>query len=186
MDLKNGEILLNREDVMNIPREKLPMIVLSDNLRSFFSFAIKAHEKGCYNHLMWLVHPQVIASQNKLFQAQSPREYLDAFRLKFWWNPHWTMKERKKIIDAIDADLVKPWYKRMYDPLAIVGQATGIDSIQLPWLDICSDKGSYLSLVDLYYDLVHPDPEQVNHWLMQQRTDDCKFKYEVYGRYMPD
>lgn len=186
MELKNGELLLSREDVMNIPREKLPMMVLSDNLRAFFAFAIKAHEKGCYNHFMWMPHPEVIASQNMLFQAQSPREYLDAFRLKFWWCPSWTMEQRRKIIDAIDADLVKPWYKRIYDFPAILGQAIGISSIQTPGLDICSDKAKYLEMVDLYYDLEHPDPEQVNHWLMQQRTEDCKFKYEVYGRYMPD
>jgi hypothetical protein len=186
MEIKNGKTLLSREDVMSIPREKLPMIGLTDNLRAFFSTAIKIHEKGCYNHLIWLIHPEVIASQNTLFEAQSPREYLDSFRIKLWWCPYWTLEERRKIIDTIDADLVKPWYKRMYDYLAIIGQGIGADWIQTPGVDICSDKGKYLKLVDLYYDLKHPDPEEVNHWLMQQRTPDNKFKYEVYGRYIPD
>ena len=37
MELKNGETLLSREDIMSIPREKLPMIGLTDNIRAFFS-----------------------------------------------------------------------------------------------------------------------------------------------------
>jgi len=177
---KAGEILLDREDVVDIPREKLPMVVLSDNLRGFFSWAIKAHETGCYNHLMWLVAPGVIASQNFLFQAQPVRDYLDAFRLKFWWNPSWSPEQREKIISAIDRDVTAPWYKRIYDVPAIIGQAIGITSIQTPGIDICSDKGKYLKLVDLYYNLKRPNPEQVNHWLMERRD------YEVYGRYVPD
>ena len=180
MELHNSEILLSREDVMNIPERLLPMVVLSDNLRSFFSMAIKAHETGCYNHLMWLIRPGVIASQNLTFQAQPVRDYFNGFRMKFWHCPEWTKKQRAQIIEAIDGDLALPWYKRMYDYLAIVGQGIGIPSIQTPGIDICSDKGGYLKLVDPNYDLEHPDPEEVNHWLMQQR------KYEVYGRYLPD
>jgi hypothetical protein len=178
MDLKNGQILLSREDVMAIPERLLPMVVLSDNLRSFFSMAIKAHSEGCYNHLMWLIRPGVIASQNLTFQAQPVRDYFNGFRMKFWHCPSWTPEQRKAIIDAIETDLKKPWYKRIYDFVAIIGQGIGIPSLQTPGIDICSDKGKYLN--DINYDLKHPDPEQVNHWLMTQR------KYEVYGRYMPD
>lgn len=178
MDLKNGQILLSREDVMAIPERMLPMVVLSDNLRSFFSMAIKNHEQGCYNHLMWLIRPGVIASQNLTFQAQPVQEYFNGFRMKFWHCPSWTPEQRKAIIDAIETDLKKPWYKRIYDFVAIIGQGIGIPSLQTPGIDICSDKGKYLN--DINYDLKHPDPEQVNHWLMTQR------KYEVYGRYMPD
>ena len=180
MELHNGEILLSREDVMNIPERLLPMVVFSDNLRSFFSSAIKQHSEGNYNHLMWLVRPCVIASQNYLFQSQPVQDYFNGFRLKFWHCPEWTPAQRKQIIDAIDADLAQPWYRRMYDYLAIVGQGIGISALQTPGIDICSDKGKYLKLVDLHYDLAHPDPEDVNHYLMMQR------KYEVYGRYLPD
>lgn len=180
MDLTNGQILLTREDVMAIPERLLPMVVFSDNLRSFFSSAIKQHSEGNYNHLMWLIRPGVIASQNYLFQAQPVQDYFNGFRLKFWHCPEWTLEQRDLIKNAIDADLAKPWYRRMYDYLAIVGQGIGISALQTPGIDICSDKGKYLKLVDLHYDLAHPDPEDVNHWLMTQK------RYEVYGRYIPD
>ena len=180
MELHNSEILLSREDVMNIPERLLPMVVLSDNLRSFFSMAIKAHETGCYNHLMWLIRPGVIASQNLTFQAQPVRDYFNGFRMKFWHCPAWTAEQRNTIINTIETDLKKPWYKRIYDFPAILGQAIGIPSIQTPGIDICSDKAKYLEMVDLYYCLKHPSPEQVNHYLMERR------EYEVYGRYMPD
>lgn len=35
-------------------------------------------------------------------------------------------------------------------------------------------------LVEVRYDLVHPDPEDVNRWLMTKKN------FEVYGRYLPD
>lgn len=174
------EELLTRDDVMAIPAGRLPMPVFSDNLRSFFSWGIKVHEEGCYNHFMWLIRPGIVASQNATFTEEPIRNYFKKCRLKFWHRPSWTPEQRKTIIDAIAADLAKPWYRRLYDPLAILGQVLHMDFIQTPGIDICSDKGKYLALVDVNYDLTHPDPEQINHWLMEQR------QYEVYGRYMPD
>lgn len=181
MDLLNGRILLTREDVLKIPEKLMPMIVFSDNLRSFFSAAIKEHTEGSYNHVMWLIRPGVIASQNYLFQAQPVTDYFDSFRLKFWHCPSWTKKQRAKIINAIDDELAQPWYKRLYDYLAILGQGIGIPSIQTPGIDICSDKAKYLKLVDLYYNLKHPAPEDVNRYLTQRQSN-----YQVYGRYLPD
>ena len=180
MRLTGGEILLDRQDVLEIPEDKLPMLVFSDNLRSFLSSAIKTHEKGCYNHLMWLIRPGVIASQNFLFQAQPVSDYFNGFRMKFWQCPEWTTVQRRQIVDAIESDLKKPWYRRMYDFLAILGQGIGVPALQTPGIDICSDKGKYLTLVDPSYDLAHPDPEDVNRWLMTKK------RYEVYGRYLPD
>jgi hypothetical protein len=172
--------IMTREDVMKIPAGLLPMPVLSDNLRGFFSWGIKVHEEGCYNHFMWLIRPGVLATQNCLFQAQPVRDYFAQYRLKFWHCPAWTAEERARIVAAIEADLAKPWWKRTYDCLAIVGQALHMDWIQTPGLDICSDKAAYLRLVDLYYDLQHPNPEKVNWWFMTRPP------YQVYGRYVPD
>jgi hypothetical protein len=174
------EYLMTREDVMAIPEKYLPMMVFSDNLRSLLSWGIKVHEEGNYNHFMWLIRPGTIASQNMLFQKQPVRDYFAKYRMKFWYCPYWTPEQRKTLIDAIEADLAQPWYKRVYDCLAIVGQALHLDFLQTPGIDICSDKGGYLKLVDLYYDLNHPDPEEINRWLMTQK------RYKVYGRYMPD
>jgi hypothetical protein len=170
---------LTRKDVLNIPRELLPMPILSDNLRSFFAWGIKAHTHGNYNHFMWLIEPGVLATQNLLYEKESVEKYFDNNRLKFWYC-QWSQEQRDKIIEAINYKLSLPWYRRRYDVLAIVGQLFNIESIQNPFVDICSDAGSYIKLVDDRYDLKHPAPADVNRWL------ESKPEYHVYGRYVPD
>jgi len=171
---------LERFEVLSIPDEMCPMVVLSDNMRSLFSWGIKVHESGCYNHLMWLIPGQKVASQNLFFETQPIKDYFKKYRLKFWHNPSWTMGDRAQIVSAITRDLKDPWYRRIYDAPAIIGQALKIPWFQMPGIDICSDKGKYLRLVDSTYPLTHPSPEQVNAWLNTQS------RYQVYGRYVPD
>jgi len=176
-----GELdLLTKDDLENIPQEMLPMPVLSDNLRSFFGWAIKRHEEGCYNHFMWMIHPGMLASQNFLYQLQPVKDYVDTCRLKLWYCKTWTPKNRHSVIKTIEDKLNQPWYRRLYDVPAIFGQLFWKE-IQLPYLRICSDYGGYIKSVDPTYDLHHPDPENVNKWL-EARND----RYEVYGRYVPD
>jgi hypothetical protein len=174
-----SEILLSKEDVLNIPKELLPMPVLSDNLRSFMAWGIKAHTRGSYNHFMWLIRPGVFASQNFLYAEQPASDYFEKYRLKFWCHRGWTPEDRVKIIGAIEDHLKKPWYCRLYDVPAIFGQLVWHD-IQIPGLQICSDSGAYLGRIDERYKLRHPDPQQVNQWL-EDHPD-----YHVYGRYLPD
>jgi hypothetical protein len=176
-----GELtLLTRNDLENIPQVMLPMPVLSDNLRSFFSWGIKAHEEGCYNHFMWMIHPGMLASQNILYQSQPVKDYVEQCRLKLWYCKTWTPENRHTVIKTIEDKLNQPWYKRLYDVPAILGQLTWKE-IHMPYMRICSDYGDYLHICDPTYDLHHPDPENINHWL-EKRND----RYEVYGRYLPD
>jgi len=171
--------LFTREDILSIPEYLLPMPVLTDNLRSFFSWGIKVHEHGCYSHFMWLTKPGIVASQGLLYTEEPISAYFDKYRLKLWYNPKWTEVHRQKIKAAIQSHLDRPWYRRIYDIPAIFGQLFWHE-LQTPGLDICSDSGSYLAEVDESYDLRHPDPEQVNRWL------ESKPEYKVYGRYLPD
>jgi hypothetical protein len=171
--------LLSKSDIMAIPQDKLPMAVLADSLRSFFGWGIKVHEQGAYNHFCWLVRPGWVASQEWLFSLLPVSDYFDKARLKLWHCPGWTAAERKKIIDALDADLARPWYRRVYDVPAILGQLVWHE-IQIPGLSICSDKAGYIRLNDPSYGLRLPDPAQVNTWLSEHE------KYRVYGRYVPD
>jgi hypothetical protein len=177
----SGLTLLTRNDLENVPQEFLPMIVLSDAVRAFFSYAIKSHEKGSYNHLMWMIHPGMLASQNLLYQSQSVKDYVDAYRMKLWYCKRWTPEIRHGIIKSIEANLNESWWKRIYNVPAIIGQAVNIPAIRFPGLDICSDKGKFISQGDPSYDLYHPDPEQVNNWMMEYPD-----RYAVYGRYLPD
>ena len=176
-----SESLMSLSDLKNIPAEMLPMPVLSDNLRSFLSWGIKVHEQGCYNHFMWMIRPGVLASQNTLFQQESVENYTKKCRLKLWHCKNWTEQDRQRVLDVICRDLEKPWYRRFYDFPAIIGQALFLPFIQTPGLDICSDKGAYLKMIDPEYNLSFPDPEDVNRWL-ESRPE----RYEVYGRYVPD
>jgi len=177
---KNAERWLSAQDVLNIPTKDLPLLVLSDNVRSFISWGIKAHESGMYNHLMLMIEPQLFATQNLMFCQEPVKNYLKKHRLKFWHNPYWTNKERQALIRKVKKDLAQPWYKRIYDVVAIVGQAIHCESLQIPGIDICSDKAAYLKVVDPLYNLKHPSPPDVNRW-MQKQT-----RYQVYGRYAPD
>lgn len=171
---------LTKENIYAIPDRMCPMIVLSDNIRSLFSWGIKVHTQGCYNHMMWLLPGGELATQNTFFTTQPVEDYLSNYRLKFWYCPTWTLVERERIIKRITLDLEKPFYKRSYDYLAILGQLFHLDWVQTPGVDICSDKASYLNILDNSYDLEHPDPGDVNRWL--EEND----RYLIYGRYVPD
>lgn len=179
------DTFLTADEILAIPNHLCPMIVFSDSLRGFFSWAIKVHEKGCYNHAMVLLPDNYVASQGMIYSKEKIKNYFDGYRLKLWYQPDWTQKERSLILSTIDKHLQKSWIRRVYDVPAIVGQLlpewTGAASwCQIPGLEICSDSGAVLKLVDADYDLKHPDPEEVNHWLEKHE------KYKVYGRYVPD
>jgi len=174
------EFLLSQEEILNIPSDLMPMPVLSDNLTSFFAWGIKSHTKGAYNHFMWLVEPGIVASQGFTFSKESIEKYFKGYRLKFWYDPDWTSLERLVIQAYIDRSLNRPWYSRLYDWPAIVGQLFW-HKFQTPGLKICSDYGEALKEVDSNYDLECPDPTQVNKWLEKYPE-----KYKVYGRYVPD
>jgi len=174
------KITIDFLDVHDIPSCKLPMIVLSDNLRSFFSAGIKAHEHGSYNHLMWMIDPGFFVSQNYLFEEVKIDGFKDAHRLKFWEMPELTDLQRQVIIKAIRHDLSLPWWKRRYDFLQILGKFIGADWLQVPGANICSDRAGYIQLADRSYNLKHPSPTEVNAWLAASGN------YDVFLRYMPD
>jgi len=173
---------LTKEDLFSIPEALLPMPVLSDRIRNFFAAGIKAHTEGCYGHFMWLISPGTLASmQTNGYKRVKLDSFLQNDRLKLWWCPAWSDADRRKIRDAIETELKRPWYRNLYDFLAYPGQLLNIHWLQVPGADICSDKSKYLKLVDKDFDLKNPDPEQVNKWLEEHQP-----KYQVYGRYTPD
>ena len=175
---------LTKSAVSNVPKDLLPMMVFSDNMRSFFSFGIKAKEKGFYNHFMWMYRPGFFASQDRTFREVPTENYVEKHRLKFCLNLMWSAKDRATIRKRIAKDLARKWYKRTYDYLAILGQAINMEWIQIPGLDICSDKARYLRFVDDRFDLKHPSPTNINQWLKEEAQRSRG--YEVFARYSPD
>lgn len=177
-----AELVLTREDIHNIPPEKFPLLVFTDSIRSFFSWGIKARTKGYYNHFCWAHRPGFLASQDWIFHEVPIDEYLAGdHRLKFVYMPNVHKIKRIRMLVEIERDLKRRWYKKLYDPVAILGQALGLRFIQIPGLDICSDKGKYLRFADPDYDLCRPTPSDINSYT-KSRPD----RYSVYGRYAPD
>ena len=127
-----NNVWLTRSAVRNIPPYLLPLFVLSDNLRSFFAAGIKKHQKGNYNHFMIMHRTGFFASQDWIFREVSVEKFLDHHRLKFWINTEWTKTERRLLIRKIKRDLKRAWWRRLYDPLAILGQARQVAMAAYP------------------------------------------------------
>jgi hypothetical protein len=176
-------ITTNPNDVINIPEEDLPLMVLSDNVYSFFAWGIRAHQHGIYNHFMWLVEPGILYSQDWVYHKVPIENYLQGrHRLKFITGKTWSRPMRQVIKIELLKDLRQPWYKRLYDPLQIIGIFIGWGWLQIPGsARICSDFGRVLTKIDKGYDLKYPSPSDINRWTKARPN-----RYEVYLRFIPD
>ena len=171
------ERTLSLDDVRRIPRDLYPFMVFADNVRGIFSWGVKTRTKGVYGHFMWLIGPGTLASQGWCYRTSNVDHYASN-TMKLVYNPLWRNEEKEYIVSAITADVSKPWYKTFYDIPGIIGELLGIDAINLPGRDFCSEHGKYLRLVDPEYNLKSPTPTELNLWT-KVRGD----RYKVYGRY---
>jgi hypothetical protein len=162
-----------------IPEKEYPFLVFSDNVRGLFSFLVKNRTKGSFGHAMWLVAPDFLASQWFYFRMFR-LDHFAGCNLKLVHNPSWTGSEKALLKCAILDDLDKPWFKTTYDVPGVIGEFIGVP-LQVPWLNFCSERGSYLKLVDPKYDLKSPTPQELNLWTKAHQD-----RYQVFGRFMPD
>lgn len=177
------EHVYNYNFLAELGADQFPILALTRNLRSLFALGIVNHQKGVYNHLVWILSPLEIASQDFLFRVVSPSKYFTAkHSVKFITNTKWEKDDRINIIRSLRADLARPWYMRSYDWLQIIGKLFHIDNLQIPGLDICSDKADYLKLADPNYKLKHPSPTDVNRYTKENKD----LGYSVLARYIPD
>jgi hypothetical protein len=159
-------------------------LVLTDNIKGLFSLGVKIRTKGSYGHMMWRV-PGGFASQWFYFRMFL-FDHFAGCTMKFIYNPDWTARQREILLNKIKEDLAKPWYKSLYDVPAIIGQLIGWDWLQFGKAMICSERITYLRLIDPEADewlkVDHtPTPTDVNAWT-KARGD----RYKVFGRYSPD
>ena len=118
--------------------KEFPVIILVDNRRSFISWAIKAHSKGNYQHVMILYMHDLCASQDATYKTVHIDKYLKKHvMLKFWV---YTGKEKEKILDSIRRDLITSRLERRYDFLGILGQLLRLKWINNPKTYYCSER----------------------------------------------
>lgn len=121
----------------------LPLIVLSDDLRSFVGWGIKAHTSGNYNHSFLMNKPGYCVSQDFGGFNEKPIDvYLTSGQmLKFWKIKNLNDNEKFLILLAIHKRLALPWWKKRYDFFGtFVGQFLNIRWIQSPWAWYCSEQ----------------------------------------------
>jgi hypothetical protein len=176
-------ITTSKDNILNIPESEFPFIALTDNMRSFLSWGIKARTKGAYNHFMWYVRPGTCITQGWILKEEQMSEYLTGkHRVKLIRGKNWNAVDKFKLKSVIFKEAEAPWYKKVYDPLQVVGIGLGLKWLQIPGTSrICSDHASLLKLVDANYNLEHPSPKKVNAY-----TKANPDVYEVFMRFIPD
>jgi len=178
---------LTTTEVVGIPAVDMPLLVLSDNVRSWISWRIKWHTSrnrspGYYNHAMWMFERGMVATQGVLYHKESIDRYLGGkYRLKFWRGKHWTNTDCWIIIDAIKYKLALPKRKRLYDPVGVLGQRLRLRWLNIPSLDYCSESAAeFLRMAEPRMVVKHPSPADLNRWCKESTH------MEVYAVYDPD
>lgn len=173
--------LLTEADVQAISWPDLPLVVLSDNLHSWFAWRIRRHTAGHYNHAMWMIEPGKFVTQDWTYRVVDVDQYLTGHhRLKFWRGP-WSESTQNRIVGAVRSRLRLPRRQRRYDWLGILGQRVGLPGINFRRRYYCSeDIARVLCLIDPHCLLKHPSPEEINAWAKQQHG------WAVHGIHDPD
>lgn len=170
---------LNLDQIKTIPQECLPLLFLTDNLYSLLATQIHSHDEGQYSHCGWQIKQNFYASQEWTYRQTPIEQYADGkHRIKLFIG-NWTKIQREMIISQVRAKLALPWWRRVYDPLSIVGHATGHPEIQIPFLYNCSEiTGKILGSVEKGFKEKYSTPNSINVW--------AKKNLVPFGFYDPD
>ena len=123
-----------------IPQSAFPLIVFADHSYGWIESFIKMRTKGIYNHVMWAIAPDTLASQGGKYSKFPFSAYMkNGNRLKFVEIIGLNETEKQAILDSINEKLAKPWWNTRYDYIGIIGQAIGIKKVNNPWIDYCSE-----------------------------------------------
>ncbi len=154
----------------------VPQVCVSDDMRGLVSWLIKyQHSGGNYCHVMEVFHDWKLlevrfASQGWTGYKSIPMSSYNKpqLRLKFFRRKNLSEIERVKWLSIINNEIAKPWYKHRYDFPGLIGQATGLRFINLPYAYYCSE------IVDLHLKQVFsdwkckekPNPSDINSAMM--------------------
>ncbi len=157
--MTNGEI--KYINPYKIAQDQLPLIVFSDLSSGLVQWMIKWRTNSSWNHVMMMLWPGEFQSQGNIFSSVGIDRYMKKnSRLMFWKIKNLTGDEtyiiRKRVMDRMNL----PWWKRLYDYLGILGQATGLKWINNPWKPYCSEQVRDVLGGIIKIDL-HPSPEDL-------------------------
>jgi len=178
MDKKH---LITKNEINNIKQEHLPLIVFSDAVKTFLSYAIKHHTKGVYNHVMVMHKPGFVVTQNlDGFQELPIRVYMNGdHHLKLVSPLGWDVYKVQK---AITFKLCAANKVKKYDFLGILGQLLGIAWLQSDKKEYCSETViRFMQVGGVEYPNKHDNPSAVNKWMKQHKN-----LFKVYGYYVAD
>ena len=108
---------LTLDDLAAVPAEKLPMMVISDNLQGLFGLLIKLVTKSFYSHFMWMHRPGMVATQSWWFHEALVTSFKKN-SLKVFWCPTWTTDQRATLIQVINKCLGQSWWDTRYNGLS--------------------------------------------------------------------
>lgn len=173
----------------------LPLIVFSDNTSGWLEFLIKFRTNGAWNHIMWMRRPWYFVSQGNAYSEIKVERYMKkGNRLKFVEILGLAKGDKELISATIQKKLNRPWWRKRYDYFGIVGQAMGINWINTPWLDYCSEDAvqhlkiwsGTLPADDERRKVIqamgcHMNPQQVNEYFQNHPN-----VFKVYGEWSSD
>ncbi len=178
-----------------IPSRDLPLIVFSENTSGLLEFLINWRTKGEWNHVMWIIELGMVASQGNTYSEVPISRYLKKNgRLKFVKVFNLSDSEKLIIRDSILKKLKLPWYKKMYDWLGIVGQAVGIEWINTPWLEYCSEDvpqhlkylAKFMRDNDQLKSIIEAIPQHTNPQELNEYFQKYPLFFSVYGEWDSD
>ena len=152
-------------------------VILSDDLYSPIAWLIRLithrrqHVVGSYSHGMIAGRVGHVISQGALLREQKIDRWLRRCRLKVWVpvTPagalDWMALD--EMFRAATRRLAKRWWKRMYDPLGILGQWLGARWLQSPWADYCTEMTGEVAWVADSRIPIHESPAGLNAWFKQ-------------------
>lgn len=140
--------------------------ILCNDAQGMLGWFIKWYTKGNYCHAMLTRKPNWVCTQNDIYIETPLKNYMiESEGLKFWRINNLTLSEFKMINEAITEDLAKPWWKRTYNYLGLLGQALHMPGISMPGQNICSQRdANYLRLLPRLASVipVRPSPAQLD------------------------
>ena len=170
-------------DPLKISTEDTPLIMLVDNRNAFVSWLIKWHTKGEYNHICEMHRLGFLATQDPIGFHEVPIEtYMKKnLFLKFWKFKNITLGQKTDWLHNIVAEIHKPWIKRRYDFVGLIGQLLNIRWINNTWTKYCSEMVRSHILEPLKLNIaLHITPSEFNDYFNRDSN------FEVYGYWFMD